>query len=235
MSVFKTYGGIINEVRDLHGAFGPQDNPSPVLRRFIARYSRELAAKIWDIAPSYFGQQGTANLVIEAVLAIPATQALFDAGIAISTGADIMFVREVWGQRSDDPGQTGQDRVEIVGRTRRSGINNRFPFCWIDGNLLFPGGRIEDWIAYNAIKLRYIAISGSGGIDTTPIVFQDDAADVIVAKLGEFAASRVGSLPGRIPVDLGYFKSKAEDAEASYLQRVGTGTKAQVERISEVW
>lgn len=236
MGFAKTAGSIISDMRDLHGAFGSADAPNVLCRRFLSRYQRNLAAKIYNVAPSYFGQLGT-NVVADAVLAIPATQAAFDAGIQIiaAPAADIFLVREVYGQRTDDASQTGQDKIEVIPRLRRGGINNRFPFVWIDGIYLFPGGRVEDWVAYASIKVRYTVVPSDLSADGTKIALQDDAADVMLAALAQFVAARITSLPGRLPIDLGYFKGEADKAEAEYLERVALGNRGQSERIMEVW
>lgn len=233
MAVARTVRLVIDEARDLHGAFGPLDNPDVTCRRFLARYQRTLAAKIYAVAPSYFGQLGATNLTDLVSLAIPASQAAFDAGIAITAGPDIMFIREAYAQRTDDAGQRGQDKVDILSRLQRGGINNRFPWCWVDGTYLFPGGSVEDWIAYNAIKVRLLEVPGAVAMNDL-IALQDDAGDVMVAKLGAFMAGRLVGLPGRPAVDAGYYAGEAVNVEEAYLVRVGTGTISQVQRIQEV-
>lgn len=236
MAVARTVGGVIDEARDLHGAFGKLDNPDVTCRRFVARYQRELAAKIYAVAPSYFGQGHATDLADLETLAIPATQAAFDAGIRItpvSPAPELMFAREVYAQRTDDPSQRGQDRVEIIPRTQRGGINNRFPWCWVDGSYLFPGGVVEDWVAYTGIKVRLITIPGVVA-DADLIALRDDAGDVILAALAAFMAARLVGLPGRPAVDAAFYAEQAAVKEAEYLALVGTGTTSTVQRIQEV-
>lgn len=213
---------VINHMRDMHPAFGPERTPTGVCLRFLTRWQLRFLSTISTIRPEKLAVQTTVSLPL----------ANFSQGAPLPATCD--FPQTVTAQRIDDPTQYGQVPVEVVPYDLRLDPV-KMPAATVSGpGYLLLLGKPEDWQWYASLTLRYVPNPVAVTQVSTPLSVPDDALDVAVAALAAFAAGRIET-DVEPPINLGNLQTEAQVAERSYIETLKEPSGSQVIRIAERW
>lgn len=164
------------------------------------------------------------------------TQAMvgqFDLGIQLPPNKGLLGAPTIY--FSNNPqGWNDTDQLTIVDYSQRFGPKGLYS-AYLQNNQLFFIGQLCDWNGIQSVDVRYIPIPGEFQALTDTFLLTDDAYNVLVSRGAEFAAERMAGLPDTKPIDISYYTSHAEKAEAIWLNQIGNLKRAKASQIREVW
>lgn len=225
----------IDSARDLSPYFGEEDNPNRLVNKELYRIVQRLFGKVAEVRPDELSQELK-------TIAIPADETAFADGVGFFSTSGSIMIRDAVAQLAADSTLAGRVPVEVVPYGARH-WQTRFPYIYTQQHdvssvsydqRIFLGGRLADWVLYASLIVRYMVPTttfdaGNGNWELPG----PDAETAVIERLAEFMAQRVKSVGA--PVDVAYFRERANAAEADYLNRVTNAMRGEKHRIIEAY
>lgn len=210
-----TVGDVLMAARDLNPALTPTRHPDAVGRRFLTRYVKSLVSRIVELRPG-----ALATTVTSTTLPL----VTFDAGVTIPADLLLVQVTARPERRTDDSARVV---VELVPAGVRYDRGTRGPKATRDGQTLTLAGSADDWVGFDRLDVRTVAMPADLATNATTVPLPDDALDTCATNLGAFFALRhVG--PDTKGFDASALVAAAGQAEQTFLSRLTNQMRAEV-------
>lgn len=208
---------VIDKARNLHPSFTGERHPDAVLADELESMEQELLPKVARVYSDELRQVETVSLPL----------ATFGDGYAFPDHVTYYNGLLYW---SEDDWPYTEFNIEPE---EHAPDPSAFPSGYFQGDTLFLFGREGDWDGYDRIEIPYVPAASTIDLEAdADILLPDEAMPAARYRLAEFMAGRHdGSSPAP---DVGYFRTRAEDAEEDLLDGMQEKGSAQVGKVRDV-
>lgn len=211
-----TAADVILEFRDQHGAFSEELTPDTVAIRQLARYTRELHARLVEKDSSLYAERLQTALPL----------ADFEAGITLPDAVQILGGTIVHDSEETEP-------LNLVPWRARQ-TPNLYSSAYRLGGALYLCGNATAWDDVARIDLYYVAepVLPTAFADTVPL--PDAAKRACVYNLAVWTARRLTQPADTMP-DIRYLEQQFREAERELLVEVAQHSRSESIYVREEW
>jgi hypothetical protein len=211
-----TAGDVILEFRDQHSAFSEELTPDTVALRHLARYTREIHARLVEKDSSLYAERLQTAMPL----------ADFEAGITLPDAVQILGGTIVYESAYTEP-------LNLVPWRARQ-TPNLYSCAYRLGGALYLCGDETAWTDVTRIDVYYVAEPAlpADYADTVPL--PDAAKAACIYNLAAWTARRI-SEPGATAPDVRGLEQKYREAEHELMVEVAQHSRSESVYVREEW
>ncbi len=211
-----TAADVLLEFRDQHSAFGEELTPDTVAIRQLARYTRELHARLVEKDSSLYAARLQQALPL----------ADFEAGITLPDAVQILGGTIILDSEETEP-------LNLVPWRARQ-TPNLYSSAYRLGGALYLCGNETAWDDVARIDLYYVAEPVLPADYTDDVPLPDAAKRACVYNLAVWAARRL-TQPAETMPDIRYLEQQFREAERELLVEVAQHSRSESIYVREEW
>ena len=204
---------VIDRARSLHETFTEERHPNRTLAEELSDWQRDMLRKIGRVYSEEFR--------VTEVVDLPLSD--FEAGYTFPDHTQVFQGVLYW---NEDDWPFAEFNIEPEAHLTDPVA---FPSAYLRGDTLHLMGREGDWVGYDRIEIPYVPAASEIDLGTDTSSLPDEASQAARYRLAEFMAGRKEDGP-----DIGYFRTRAEEAEEDLIDGMSLKGTAQVGKVRDV-
>ena len=213
-----TAADVIQEFRDQHSVFSPEQTPDIVAIRHLARYTRELHARLVEKDSSLYATRQQVSMPL----------ADFEAGIPLPDSVQLLGGTIIWIRPQD----TTEPLQIVPWRNRQT--PNVYSSAFRLGGALYLCGSASSWENAARIDLYYVPEPVLPATYTDAVPLPDAAKTACIYNLAAWAARRI-TQPSETGPDVRGLERTYREVENELMVEVAQHSRSESSYVREEW